>query len=133
MHLLIEATKRALRVRDRAVTDPTHLSHPLERYLDERFISGEAMKIDRRKAAPWRSRSGEATRYGWARPTPAGSSCPTSSRSIGNSAQACVLPRTGVLMQNRGASFSLEAGALNLLEPGPIAVPYAQSGARGAQ
>jgi gamma-glutamyltranspeptidase/glutathione hydrolase len=31
---------------------------------------------------------------------------------------ACVLPRTGILMQNRGASFSLENGALNLLAPG---------------
>jgi gamma-glutamyltranspeptidase/glutathione hydrolase len=30
----------------------------------------------------------------------------------------CVLPATGVLMQNRGASFSLERGALNLLQPG---------------
>ena len=30
----------------------------------------------------------------------------------------CVLPRTGVLMQNRGASFSLDPGALNPLEPG---------------
>jgi gamma-glutamyltranspeptidase/glutathione hydrolase len=30
----------------------------------------------------------------------------------------CVLPRTGVLMQNRGVSFSLRPGAVNLLEPG---------------
>ena len=30
----------------------------------------------------------------------------------------CVLPATGVLMQNRGASFSLERGALNFLQPG---------------
>ena len=30
----------------------------------------------------------------------------------------CVLPRTGVLMQNRGASFSLERGGANPLEPG---------------
>ena len=29
-----------------------------------------------------------------------------------------MLPRTGVLMQNRGASFSLEKGAVNPLEPG---------------
>jgi len=28
-----------------------------------------------------------------------------------------VLPKTGVLMQNRGASFSLDGGALNALEP----------------
>jgi gamma-glutamyltranspeptidase/glutathione hydrolase len=31
-----------------------------------------------------------------------------------------VLPRTGVLMQNRGASFSLEGDALNPLEPGRL-------------
>ena len=31
-----------------------------------------------------------------------------------------VLPRTGVLMQNRGASFSLEPGALNALAPGRL-------------
>jgi gamma-glutamyltranspeptidase/glutathione hydrolase len=30
----------------------------------------------------------------------------------------CVLPRTGVLMQNRGASFSLDPKALNALTPG---------------
>ena len=30
----------------------------------------------------------------------------------------CVLPQTGVLMQNRGASFPLEPGALNALSPG---------------
>jgi gamma-glutamyltranspeptidase/glutathione hydrolase len=31
-----------------------------------------------------------------------------------------VLPRTGVLMQNRGTSFSLDRGALNALEPGRL-------------
>ncbi len=30
----------------------------------------------------------------------------------------CVLPATGVLMQNRGASFSLDPKAVNALEPG---------------
>ena len=30
----------------------------------------------------------------------------------------CVLPRTGVLMQNRGASFSLDPKSLNALMPG---------------
>jgi gamma-glutamyltranspeptidase/glutathione hydrolase len=31
-----------------------------------------------------------------------------------------VLPRTGLLMQNRGASFSLQSGALNYLAPGRL-------------
>ena len=30
----------------------------------------------------------------------------------------CVLPSTGILMQNRGSSFSLDPKALNALEPG---------------
>ncbi len=32
----------------------------------------------------------------------------------------CVLPNTGVLMQNRGASFSLDANATNPLAPGRL-------------
>jgi gamma-glutamyltranspeptidase/glutathione hydrolase len=32
----------------------------------------------------------------------------------------CVLPKTGVLMQNRGASFSLDPKALNRLAPGRL-------------
>jgi gamma-glutamyltranspeptidase/glutathione hydrolase len=32
----------------------------------------------------------------------------------------CVLPATGVLMQNRGASFSLDRNALNALAPGRL-------------
>ena len=32
----------------------------------------------------------------------------------------CVLPRTGVLMQNRGSSFSLDANAVNPLAPGRL-------------
>ncbi len=51
IHGLIEATKRALRVSDASVTDPNRLIHPLARYLEPRFIAGEAMKIDRRKTA----------------------------------------------------------------------------------
>ena len=119
IHLLIEATKRALLVRDRAVTDPSHLSHPLERYLDGRFISGEAMKIDRRKAAPWRSRADGDTV--WMGAADASGLVVSYIQSLyWEFGSGLVLPRTGVLMQNRGASFSLEAGALNRLAPGRL-------------
>jgi len=120
VHCLVEATKRALRVRDRAVTDPGHLSHALERYLDARFIAGEAMKIDRRKAAPW-TRAGGAGDTIWMGSADASGLVVSYIQSLyWEFGSGCVLPRTGVLMQNRGASFSLEAGALNLLAPGRL-------------
>jgi oxamate amidohydrolase len=120
IHLLVEATKRALRVRDRAVTDPNRLSHPLERYLDERFLAGEAMKIDRRKALPWLLRSGESDTI-WMGAADASGLVVSYIQSIyWEFGSGLVLPRTGVLMQNRGASFSLAAGALNRLEPGRL-------------
>src|SRR5437879_1443473 len=51
VHSLIEATKRAFRVRDRMITDPDRLPAPPERYLDSKFLDAEVAKIDRRRAA----------------------------------------------------------------------------------
>jgi oxamate amidohydrolase len=120
VHLLVEATKRGLRVRDRAVTDPGRLPQPLERYLDERFIAGEAMKIERRKAAPWLLRSGESDTIWMGAADTNGLVVSYIQSLYWEFGSGLVLPRTGVLMQNRGASFSLEAGALNLLAPGRL-------------
>jgi oxamate amidohydrolase len=120
VHLLVEAAKRALRVRDRAVTDPNRLPQPLERYLDERFIAGEAMKIDRRKAAPWVLHGDESDTI-WMGAADASGLVVSYIQSLyWEFGSGLVLPRTGLLMQNRGASFSLEAGALNLLAPGRL-------------
>src|SRR5262249_46450139 len=38
IHGLVEATKRAFAVRDRAITDPDDLPHPIDRYLDAKFL-----------------------------------------------------------------------------------------------
>jgi oxamate amidohydrolase len=120
IHGLIEATKRAFRLRDRVVTDPDHLAHPLERCLDPRFIAGEARKIDRRKAAPWplSAAGGDTIWMGAADAT--GLVVSYIQSLYWEFGSGCVLPRTGVLMQNRGASFSLQRGALNALAPGRL-------------
>jgi gamma-glutamyltranspeptidase/glutathione hydrolase len=120
MHVLIEATKRALRMRDRVVTDPEHLAHALDRCLEARFIAGEAMKIDRRQAARWPVPYGEGDTV-WMGAADASGLIVSYIQSLyWEFGSGCVLPRTGVLMQNRGASFSLERGALNLLAPGRL-------------
>ena len=108
-------------LRDRVVTDPepsrrmrsTAISTP-------RFLAGEAMKIDRRKAAPWPLGPGEGDTI-WMGAADARGLVVSYIQSLyWEFGSGCVLPRTGVLMQNRGASFSLEPGALNPLAPGRL-------------
>ncbi len=119
IHGLVEATKRALRARDRVVTDPDYLAHGLERYLDQRFLAGEAMKIGR-KAARW-PLTQEAGDTVWMGAADASGLVVSYIQSLyWEFGSGCVLPRTGVLMQNRGISFSLTSGALNLLAPGRL-------------
>jgi gamma-glutamyltranspeptidase/glutathione hydrolase len=120
IHCLVESTKRALRMRDRVVTDPDYLAHALERCLDPRFISGEVMKIDRRKAAPWPLPGGGGDTIWMGAADATGLVVSYIQSLYWEFGSGCVLPRTGVLMQNRGASFSLQSGALNLLAPGRL-------------
>ncbi len=119
LHGLIEITKRAFRLRDRYVTDPDRLPHPPDRYLAPDFLDAEAKQIDRRKAAPWGGGADADTIW-------MGSA---DSRGLVVSyiqslyweyGSGVVLPRTGVLMQNRGTSFSLKRDAVNPLEPGRL-------------
>ncbi len=120
IHGLIEATKRALRMRDRVVTDPNYLAHALDRCLEPRFIAGEAMKIDRRKAARWPLAYGEGDTI-WMGAADAKGLVVSYTQSLyWEFGSGCVLPATGVLMQNRGISLSLQPGALNMLAPGRL-------------
>jgi gamma-glutamyltranspeptidase/glutathione hydrolase len=120
VHGLVEATKRALRMRDRLITDPHYLSYSLERVLEERYLSGETMKIDRRKAAAWplAPNAGDTIWMGAA--DTSGLVVSYIQSLYWEFGSGCVLPRTGLLMQNRGSSFSLQPGALNYLSPGRL-------------
>ena len=120
IHGLVEATKRALRVRDRVVTDPNDLAHALDRCLEPRFIAGEAMKIDRHKAARWPLAYGEGDTIWMGAADTTGLVVSYIQSLYWEFGSGCVLPRTGIVMQNRGTSFSLQRGALNLLAPGRL-------------
>jgi oxamate amidohydrolase len=120
VHCLVEATKRALRVRDRVVTDPGRLAHALDRCLDARFIAGEAMKIDRRRAAPWPLGGRESDTVWMGAADTSGLVVSYIQSLYWEFGSGCVLAATGVLMQNRGVSFSLQPGALNRLTPGRL-------------
>ena len=120
IHGLVEATKRAFRVRDRVIADPDRAALAVERYLEPGFLDAEARKIDRRKAATWPSPRGEGDTV-WMGAADASGLVVSYIQSLyWEFGSGVVLPRTGVLMQNRGASFSLDGSALNALEPGRL-------------
>jgi gamma-glutamyltranspeptidase len=118
IHGLVEATKRAFRVRDRAVTDPDRITADLNRFLSPRFLAEEASKIDMNKAARWPAPPGEGDTVWMGAADAAGLVVSYIQSLYWEFGSACVLPATGVLMQNRGASFSLDPKALNALAPG---------------
>ena len=118
IHGLIEATKRAFLIRDRAVTDPARITTDLNRFLAANFLDAEAAKIDMRKAANWPQPYGKGDTI-WMGAADASGLVVSFIQSLyWEFGSGCVLPATGVLMQNRGASFSLDPKALNALAPG---------------
>ena len=120
-HGLIEATKRAFSVRDRVITDPDRLPYPVERCLDARFLDAEELKIDRRKAAAWSPSAADAGDTIWMGAADASGLVVSYIQSLyWEFGSGVVLPRTGVLMQNRGISFSLNSASLNALETGRL-------------
>jgi gamma-glutamyltranspeptidase/glutathione hydrolase len=118
IHGLVEATKRAFRVRDRVVTDPDQIDGNLNDFLSPKFLDAEAGKIDPRKAARWPAPAAKGDTI-WMGAADASGLVVSYIQSIyWEFGSGCVLPATGVLMQNRGASFSLDPKALNALAPG---------------
>lgn len=118
VHGLIEATKRAFLIRDRVVTDFNRVKEEPETFLTEAALEREAAAIDMKRAAPWPHKAapgdtiwlGAADRHG---------TLVSYIQSIyWEFGSGLVLPGTGVLMQNRGTSFSLDPKAVNPLEPG---------------
>jgi gamma-glutamyltranspeptidase/glutathione hydrolase len=118
IHGLIEATKGAFIVRDREVTDPDMIDGNLNRYLDAPFLDKEIEKIDMRKAARWPSPEARGDTVWMGAADSSGLVVSYIQSIYWEFGSGCVLPATGVLMQNRGASFSLDPKALNALEPG---------------
>jgi oxamate amidohydrolase len=118
IHGIVEATKRAFRVRDQVVTDPDKITTDLGRYFSPAFLDAEAAKIDPRKAARWPAPYGEGDTVWMGAADSSGLVVSYIQSLYWEFGSGCVLPATGIVMQNRGASFSLDPKALNVLAPG---------------
>jgi gamma-glutamyltranspeptidase/glutathione hydrolase len=118
VHGLIEATKRAFLVRDSVVTDPDRLKHDPRAFLDKAFLDAEAAKIDARRALAWPQPAQPGDTIWMGAADRSGLVVSYIQSIFFEFGSGCVLPATGLLMQNRGASFSLDPKAVNPLEPG---------------
>lgn len=117
-HGLIEATKRALSLRDRHVTDPAHADIAPAELLSETALAREAALIDARRAAPWPVKQSHGDTV-WMGAIDAKGLAVSYIQSIyWEYGSGCVLPATGIHWQNRGTSFSLDPAAVNPLQPG---------------
>jgi gamma-glutamyltranspeptidase/glutathione hydrolase len=118
IHGLIEASKRALTIRDQVCTDFERLKHAPASFLTPQALQREADAISMNRAAsyPVAPANGDTV---WMGAIDASGLAVSYIQSIyWEYGSGCVLPRTGVLMQNRGVSFSLDANAINPLAPG---------------
>ncbi|MDE2364186.1 MAG: gamma-glutamyltransferase family protein [Hyphomicrobiales bacterium] len=110
VHGLVEATKQAFLVRDAHVGDPGSMTRAPERFLDSATLDALAAKIDRRKALPW-PQPASAGDTVWLGAIDAQGIAASFIQSIYfEFGSGCVLRDTGIVWQNRGASFSFGPG-----------------------
>jgi gamma-glutamyltranspeptidase len=117
-HGLIEATKRAFRIRDRIVTDYDRLKHDPMSFLTPEVFAREAAAIDMKRAAPFPLPTDGGDTVWMGAIDGSGLTVSYIQSVYWEWGSGCVLPATGIHWQNRGASFSLDPKAVNPLEPG---------------
>ena len=117
-HGLVEATKRAFAIRDRLCIDPAFSEARPQEALDPRVLDREASLIDMGRAAPYPVRPAKGDTIWMGAVDAEGYAVSYIQSTYWEYGSGCLLPRTGVLMQNRGISFSLDERAANPLSPG---------------
>ncbi|HVA36662.1 MAG TPA: gamma-glutamyltransferase [Candidatus Dormibacteraeota bacterium] len=118
-HVLIEATKQAFVDRDAWIADPDAVRIPLEELLSERRAAERASAIDAAMAAPppnARAVGGDTVWFGAI--DAAGNAVSCIQSTYFDFGSGVIPPGTGVVLQNRGSSFSLDPRHPNALAPG---------------
>ncbi len=117
VHRMVEATKQAFLVRDAHVTDPAYMTVDPRSYLEPKALDALAGRVDAARALPWpqQAQSGDTV---WLGAIDGQGRAVSFIQSVyWEFGSGVVLPTTGVLWQNRGISFSLDASKQNALRP----------------
>jgi gamma-glutamyltranspeptidase len=121
-HLLVQAKQIAFHDRDRVLADPDFVKVPVDRLLSTEYAEERRRLIDMRRALPWDEVPSFGTLAGdtvyVAAVDGEGTAVSLIHSVYGSFGAGVVAGRTGVVMQNRGAYFSLDPTHPNRLEPG---------------
>jgi gamma-glutamyltranspeptidase/glutathione hydrolase len=117
IHGLIECAKRAAAVRDREITDPAYGGR-VDHYLQPAWLDGEAMRIDRRRSGAIAASGAPGDTIWMGAVDESGLAVSFIQSLYWEFGSGVVLRRTGITLQNRGSSFSLNPKSRNPLSPG---------------
>ncbi|MGH7278843.1 MAG: gamma-glutamyltransferase [Candidatus Rokuibacteriota bacterium] len=117
VHLVVEATKLAFRDRDRYLADPTHEPVPVATCLDPDRLARCRGRISRRRAMPLDGSPMDGDTIAIVAADGAGNAVSLIQSLYHEFGAAVVAGDTGVLLQNRGAAFSLDPAHPNRLAP----------------
>lgn len=117
VHNLIEATKCAFRIRDTKVTDPGYMDVPASEYLKNDLLDELARQVDPKIAAPWPDATGAGDTVWLGAMDEQGNAVSFIQSVYWEFGSGVILPETGITMQNRGTSFSLDENHHNCLKP----------------
>ena len=118
VHAIVEASKRAFRVRDRYVSDPAYMTVDPSDFLTDDRLGQLAAEIDPEKALPWPEISQPGDTVWLGAMDRDGCSVSLIQSIYWEFGSGVVLPETGIVWQNRGTSFSLDSDSHNRLMPG---------------
>jgi gamma-glutamyltranspeptidase len=117
VHLAVEATKLALEDRDRYLADPTVVDVPVARCLDPDRLSRRRALISRRAARPVDGRPADGDTIAIVTADGDGNAVSMIQSLYHEFGSGVVAGDTGVVLQNRGAFFSLDPHHPNHLAP----------------
>jgi len=119
VHGVVEATKQAFLFRDHYVGDPAYMAVDPQALLDDADMLGRmAEAIDRDKALPWPHVANPGDTAWFGAIDSEGRAVSAIQSTYFEFGSGLVLPETGIIWQNRGASFRLAPDGWNALKPG---------------
>ncbi|MFO1082214.1 MAG: gamma-glutamyltransferase family protein [Reyranellaceae bacterium] len=122
VHLMVQAKQLAYHDRDRYLADPRFADVPVGRLISKAHAEARRPLIDPARALPWDKIPSEGSLAGdtvfIAAVDSAGNAASLIHSLYGGFGAAVVAGRTGVVLQNRSAYFSLDPRSPNRLEPG---------------